>query len=174
MLRLVLELQGELVARADPHIGLLHRGTEKLIEYKNYTQALPYFDRLDYVSMMAQVRLYEHTHTNVLYFCVFKLVLDKPRHHHMCRLWCDDHLVSVQHTCRSPTATILQPWRAPAAYYIPNCIKAEHTYCCRRPGGERERERERERDEKRERASGRRMPGIPKDGSSHCLLFSRN
>lgn len=59
MLRLVLELQGELVARADPHIGLLHRGTEKLIEYKNYTQALPYFDRLDYVSMMAQ----EHTYS---------------------------------------------------------------------------------------------------------------
>lgn len=59
MLRLVLELQGELVARADPHIGLLHRGTEKLIEYKTYQQALPYFDRLDYVSMMAQ----EHTYS---------------------------------------------------------------------------------------------------------------
>ena len=54
VLRLVLELQGEVVERADPHIGLLHRGTEKLIEYKNYLQALPYFDRLDYVSMMAQ------------------------------------------------------------------------------------------------------------------------
>jgi len=54
VLRLVLELDGEIVKRADPHIGLLHRGTEKLIEYKNYTQALPYFDRLDYVSMMAQ------------------------------------------------------------------------------------------------------------------------
>ncbi|XP_045584380.1 NADH-ubiquinone oxidoreductase 49 kDa subunit [Procambarus clarkii] len=52
VLRLVLELDGETVARADPHIGLLHRGTEKLIEYKTYTQALPYFDRLDYVSMM--------------------------------------------------------------------------------------------------------------------------
>jgi len=57
VLRLVLELQGEIVDRADPHIGLLHRGTEKLIEYKNYLQALPYFDRLDYVSMMSQ----EHT-----------------------------------------------------------------------------------------------------------------
>ena len=55
VLRLVLELNGEYVERADPHIGLLHRGTEKLIEYKNYQQALPYFDRLDYVSMMAQV-----------------------------------------------------------------------------------------------------------------------
>ena len=58
VLRLVLELKGEVVERADPHIGLLHRGTEKLIEYKNYVQALPYFDRLDYVSMMAQ----EHTY----------------------------------------------------------------------------------------------------------------
>ena len=47
-------MNGEVVERADPHIGLLHRGTEKLIEYKNYMQALPYFDRLDYVSMMAQ------------------------------------------------------------------------------------------------------------------------
>jgi NADH-quinone oxidoreductase subunit D len=46
------------VERADPHIGLLHRGTEKLIEYKNYMQALPYFDRLDYVSMMAQEHCY--------------------------------------------------------------------------------------------------------------------
>jgi NADH dehydrogenase (ubiquinone) Fe-S protein 2 len=54
VLRLVLEMNGEVVERADPHIGLLHRGTEKLIEYKNYMQALPYFDRLDYVSMMAQ------------------------------------------------------------------------------------------------------------------------
>ena len=54
VLRLVLELDGEVVERADPHIGLLHRGTEKLIEYKTYSQALPYFDRLDYVSMMAQ------------------------------------------------------------------------------------------------------------------------
>ena len=49
-----LELDGERVVRADPHTGLLHRGTEKLIEYKTYIQALPYFDRLDYVSMMAQ------------------------------------------------------------------------------------------------------------------------
>ena len=54
VLRLVLELDGEIVERADPHIGLLHRGTEKLIEYKTYLQALPYFDRLDYVSMMCQ------------------------------------------------------------------------------------------------------------------------
>ncbi|KAL7753418.1 ndufs2, NADH ubiquinone oxidoreductase 49 kd subunit [Sorochytrium milnesiophthora] len=52
VLRLILELKGERIARADPHIGLLHRGTEKLIEYKTYLQALPYFDRLDYCSMM--------------------------------------------------------------------------------------------------------------------------
>jgi len=58
VLRLVLEMNGEVVERADPHIGLLHRGTEKLIEYKNYIQALPYFDRLDYVSMMAQEHAY--------------------------------------------------------------------------------------------------------------------
>ncbi len=54
VLRLVLELDGEVIERTDPHIGLLHRGTEKLIEHKTYLQALPYFDRLDYVSMMAQ------------------------------------------------------------------------------------------------------------------------
>src|ERR1044071_9819864 len=54
VLRLVLELDGEVVERADPHIGLLHRGTEKLIEYKTYTQAVPYFDRLDYVAPMSQ------------------------------------------------------------------------------------------------------------------------
>lgn len=54
VLRLVLEMDGEIVERADPHIGLLHRGTEKLIEYKTYTQAVPYFDRLDYVCPMNQ------------------------------------------------------------------------------------------------------------------------
>jgi len=54
VLRLILEMDGEVITRADPHIGLLHRGTEKLIEYKNYLQAVPYFDRLDYVSPMCQ------------------------------------------------------------------------------------------------------------------------
>jgi NADH dehydrogenase I D subunit len=58
VLRLLLELKGETVVRATPHIGLLHRGTEKLIEYKNYLQALPYLDRLDYVSMLAQEHSY--------------------------------------------------------------------------------------------------------------------
>lgn len=52
VLRLIIELNGEEIVRSDPHVGLLHRGTEKLIEYKTYLQALPYFDRLDYVSMM--------------------------------------------------------------------------------------------------------------------------
>lgn len=58
VLRLVLELEGETVVRADPHIGLLHRGTEKLMEYKTFLQALPYLDRLDYVSAMAQEHAY--------------------------------------------------------------------------------------------------------------------
>ena len=54
VLRLILELDGEVVERVDPHIGLLHRGTEKLIEHKIYAQATPYFDRLDYVAPMNQ------------------------------------------------------------------------------------------------------------------------
>ena len=58
VLRLVLELDGEVIQRADPHIGLLHRATEKLAEYKTYVQALPYMDRLDYVSMMSNEHAY--------------------------------------------------------------------------------------------------------------------
>src|SRR3569832_548907 len=54
VLRLILDLDGEIVTRVDPHIGLLHRGTEKLIEHKTYLQAIPYFDRLDYVAPMIQ------------------------------------------------------------------------------------------------------------------------
>lgn len=57
VLRLILELDGELIKKTDSHIGLLHRGTEKLIEFKTFLQSIPYFDRLDYVSMMSQ----EHT-----------------------------------------------------------------------------------------------------------------
>lgn len=64
VLRLILKLQGEWVKQADPHIGLLHRGTEKILEFKTYLQALPYFDRLDYVSVMS----------NEIAFC---LVLEK-------------------------------------------------------------------------------------------------
>eukprot|EP01039_Chlorochromonas_danica_P022065 gene22065-27390_t len=58
VLRLVMELEGEIVHKADPHIGFLHRGTEKLIEHKTYLQALPYFDRLDYVSPICQEHAY--------------------------------------------------------------------------------------------------------------------
>ena len=58
VLRLVMELDGEIVERLDPHIGLLHRGTEKLIEYKTYLQALPYFDRLDYCSPLGMEHSY--------------------------------------------------------------------------------------------------------------------
>ena len=58
VLRLVMELDGEIVERCDPHVGLLHRGTEKLIEYKTYLQALPYFDRLDYCSPMCMEHSY--------------------------------------------------------------------------------------------------------------------
>ena len=57
-LRLILEMDGEVVDRADPHVGLLHRGTEKLMEYRTYLQNVPYFDRLDYVSPMAQEQCY--------------------------------------------------------------------------------------------------------------------
>ena len=66
VLRLILELDGEVIKRADPHIGLLHRGTEKLIEHKTYLQALPYFDRLDYVSMMVQEHGYSLAVENLL------------------------------------------------------------------------------------------------------------
>lgn len=72
VLRLVLELKGEVIKKADPHIGLLHRGTEKLIEYKTYSQALPYFDRLDYVSMMAQEQAYSIAVENLLNIKVYK------------------------------------------------------------------------------------------------------
>ena len=58
VLRLVLELDGEVIQRADPHIGLLHRATEKLAEYKTYIQSVPYMDRLDYVSMMSNEHAY--------------------------------------------------------------------------------------------------------------------
>ena len=58
VLRMVMEMDGEIIDRIDPHIGLLHRGTEKLIEYKTYLQAVPYFDRLDYVSPMCQEHAY--------------------------------------------------------------------------------------------------------------------
>lgn len=58
VLRLVLQLEGELIVQSDSNIGFLHRGTEKLIEQRNYLKSLPYFDRLDYVSMMSQEHAY--------------------------------------------------------------------------------------------------------------------
>jgi len=58
VLRLVLEMDGEVIERADPHVGLLHRGTEKLAETKPYSQSIGYMDRLDYVSMMVQEHAY--------------------------------------------------------------------------------------------------------------------
>ena len=66
VLRLVVEMDGEVIERADPHIGLLHRGTEKLIEYKTYTQAVPYFDRLDYVAPMCQEHAFALATENLL------------------------------------------------------------------------------------------------------------
>ncbi len=94
VLRLVLELDGEVVERADPHIGLLHRGTEKLIEHKTYMQAIPYFDRLDYVAPMNQ----EHA------FCLAAeklLGIEVPRRGQLIRvLYCEigrllSHLLNV-------------------------------------------------------------------------------
>jgi NADH-quinone oxidoreductase subunit D len=94
VLRLVLELDGEVVARVDPHIGLLHRGTEKLIETKTYLQAIPYFDRLDYVAPMNQ----EHA------FCLAAeklLGIEVPRRGQLIRvLYCEigrilSHLLNV-------------------------------------------------------------------------------
>ena len=94
VLRMVLELDGEIVARCDPHIGLLHRGTEKLIEYKTYLQAVPYFDRLDYVAPMNQ----EHA------FCLATeklLGLEVPRRGQLIRvLFCEigrllSHLLNI-------------------------------------------------------------------------------
>lgn len=70
VLRLVIELSGEVIEKADPHIGLLHRGTEKLIEVKTYQQALPYFDRLDYVSMMAQEHAYSLAVEDLLFLSI--------------------------------------------------------------------------------------------------------
>jgi NADH-quinone oxidoreductase subunit D len=94
VLRLVLELDGEVVERVDPHIGLLHRGTEKLIEYKTYLQAVPYFDRLDYVAPMNQ----EHAFA----LAVEKLSgIDVPRRGQLIRvLYCEigrilSHLLNV-------------------------------------------------------------------------------
>ena len=106
VLRLVLGLHGEVVDRADPHIGLLHRGTEKLMEAKTYTQALPYLDRLDYVSMMAQ----EHAYS----LAVEKLLgVEVPRRAQYIRVMFDEitrilnHLLAV--TCHAIDVGALTP-----------------------------------------------------------------
>ena len=78
VLRLILELEGEVVKKADPHIGLLHRGTEKLMENKTYLQGLPYLDRLDYVSMMAQEHAYSlaiEKLLKILYNIIISIIL---------------------------------------------------------------------------------------------------
>src|ERR1700692_3791189 len=73
VLRLVLELDGELVERVDPHIGLLHRGTEKLMEARTYLQNVPYLDRLDYVSPMNQEHAYALAGERLLRLCGSRL-----------------------------------------------------------------------------------------------------
>ena len=85
VLRLILELDGEVVEKIDPHIGLLHRGTEKLIEHKTYMQAVPYFDRLDYVAPMNQEHAFAldiekllAIEAIVLVSCIRSLVLATP------------------------------------------------------------------------------------------------
>src|SRR3989440_596833 len=108
VLRLVLELDGEVVARVDPHIGLLHRGTEKLIEQKTYLQAIPYFDRLDYVAPMNQ----EHA------FCLAAeklLGITVPRRGQLIRvLYCEigrilSHLLNVT-TQAMDVGSLKQAW----------------------------------------------------------------
>ena len=95
-MRLVLDLDGEIIKKIDAHIGLLHRGTEKLIEYKTYLQALPYFDRLDYVSMMAQEHAYSLAVENLVN-CKIPLRVQIIR-----ILFCEltrilNHLLALQH-----------------------------------------------------------------------------
>src|ERR1700694_5209362 len=94
VLRLVLELDGEVVARVDPHIGLLHRGTEKLIEHKTYLQAIPYFDRLDYVAPMNQEHAFAIAGERLLGLTV------PPRAQYIRALYCEigrllNHLLQV-------------------------------------------------------------------------------
>jgi NADH:ubiquinone oxidoreductase subunit D len=104
VLRLVLELKGEVVERGNPHIGLLHRGTEKLIEHKTYLQALPYFDRLDYVSMMSQEHSYclavEKLSKSTVYKSNFCRAYSNFKPLTFCRVscygcWCNDSIFMV-------------------------------------------------------------------------------
>ena len=113
VLRLVLELDGEVVERVDPHIGLLHRGTEKLIEHKTYLQAIPYFDRLDYVAPMNQ----EHA------FCLAAeklLGITVPRRGQLIRVLYEP--VRLNQEFRK--FDFLSPWEG-ADYPLPGDEKAE-------------------------------------------------
>jgi len=95
VLRMVMEMDGEVIERLDPHIGLLHRGTEKLIEYKTYMQAVPYFDRLDYVSPMNQ----EHA------FCLAAeklLGIEVPRRAQFIRVLFDELTRLLNHLLNVP------------------------------------------------------------------------
>ena len=94
VLRLVLELDGEVVVNAQPHIGLLHRGTEKLAESKTFLQTLPYFDRLDYVSMMAQEHAYSLCLEKMLGLCISrKAQIIRVMFHEITRIL--NHLMSL-------------------------------------------------------------------------------
>jgi NADH:ubiquinone oxidoreductase subunit D len=79
VLRLVLQINGEIIEKADPHIGLLHRGTEKLIESKNYLHSIPYFDRLDYVSMLIQEHAYCLAIENLMQATQYTSIIVKVR-----------------------------------------------------------------------------------------------
>jgi NADH-quinone oxidoreductase subunit D len=99
VLRLILEMDGEVVNKCDPHIGLLHRGTEKLIEHKTYAQALPYFDRLDYVSPMCQ----EHAYS----LAVEKLLgLEVPRRAQFIRVLFSELTRILNHTLNIGTQAV--------------------------------------------------------------------
>jgi len=132
VLRLVLELDGEVVERVDPHIGLLHRGTEKLIEQKTYLQAIPYFDRLDYVAPMNQ----EHA------FCLAAeklLGLQVPRRAQIIRvLYCEigrllSHLLNVTTQAMDIGALTPPLWGLRSAKNSWCSMSAPRARACTRP-----------------------------------------
>ena len=132
MLRLVLELDGEVVERVDPHIGLLHRGTEKLIEQKTYLQAIPYFDRLDYVAPMNQ----EHA------FCLAAeklLGIDVPRRAQIIRvLYCEigrllSHLLNVTTQAMDIGALTPPLWGFEEREKLMGSTSAPRARACTRP-----------------------------------------
>ncbi len=119
----MLELEGEVATKLDPHIGLLHRVTEKLIEYKTYLQALPYFDRLDYVSMMAQEQCYS--------LAVEKLLkIDAPiRAKYIRTMFAEitrilNHLLAVGCHVRIHSGLRYTPF---ARFAYSDCVRRDHT-----------------------------------------------